>query len=285
VLCLLKYDKGRHNMTVIIRALRKNVYNGREEMVVTAGRGLVTADDMWLSSKLRRAESRGEQVNLTPSQIELAKDIAKRIQTGADSMSTFIEDAVIKMRGRRVLFLGGWVGCIQLAQACRERGVKVEWAPDSLIVGGGGAKGSTFPDGWRELIDEVLPFTVKESYWMTECSAIANKCSEGHLHPMPWGIPTIVNPESGEPLGRTGVVTGRMSYFDLLPESMWAGTITGDEVTVHWDGGCACGRNGPFYDNDVHRFTETRAGDDKISCAKTPEAYDRLLDYATTLID
>jgi len=95
----------------------------------------------------------------------------------------------------------------------------------------------------------------------------------------------VLDPKTSEPLPRTGVQTGRHACFDLLAETYWAGTITGDEVTAHWDEDCPCGRLGVFFDGDIHRYGEAEGGDDKITCARTPDAYGNLVDFALSGAD
>ena len=278
------YNKGRHNIPITFRLFLEQIYHGNEDMLIPLGRRRMTADQMLLQGRLRRAESLGEEIELTEEEEQIAMDMAEAAKS-AGSIDTFLQEGIVDMAGKKVFMYGGWIGLYQIAAACKERGIRPQFHEDSFCLGGGGAKGMSFPDGWRELIDEYFPYPILQAYSMTETTASANMCSEGHLHPLPWGIPMLADPDTGEPLPRTGVVTGRMIYFDLLANSYWSGTISGDEVTVHFDGGCSCGRQGPYYINDVHRYTESRAGDDKISCAKTPDAYEKVIDFATGMLD
>jgi hypothetical protein len=117
-------------------------------------------------------------------------------------------------------------------------------------------------------------------YGTSETTAAMIECTaKSHLHPLPWGIQHVVDPDTGQVLPRTGVQRGRLLIFDTLAESYWSGTATGDEVTVHWDGGCECGRKGPYFDNNIQRLSDTRGGDDKITCARTPQAFERLEEF------
>jgi hypothetical protein len=42
---------------------------------------------------------------------------------------------------------------------------------------------------------------------------------------------------------------------------------------------CACGRQGPYLESTIRRFSEAQGGDDKINCAGAPEAHDRAMEY------
>lgn len=278
-LCPWPSDSGRQAFINTIQILRDGAYPHDPGLVRTVGKGRISADELKLASRLRRAETLGEQLELSDQEKGIAEMVAERNRAMPDRMDRFIAESVIGLKGQRVVLFGFWTQIFELARACRQKGVTVEWAPDSLIETGGGTKGFVFPDGWRELIDDVFPFALRENYGMSETTAISIGCREGMLHPLPWGIKHVVDPATSQPLPRTGVQTGRLMVHDLLSTSLWPTTLTGDEVTIDWDGGCGCGRKGPFFHNNIQRIGEA-TGDDKITCAKTPQAYERLEAFA-----
>ena len=53
----------------------------------------------------------------------------------------------------------------------------------------------------------------------------------------------------------------------------------GDKVTVNWEGGCLCGREGAFMEGDVVPLGEAEGGDDKINCSGSTEAHNTAVDY------
>jgi hypothetical protein len=116
---------------------------------------------------------------------------------------------------------------------------------------------------------------------MSEISGAVRICPAGHYHIPTWVIPFLLDPVTGEQHPRTGVQTGRYGVFDLNAESFWAGYLTGDEVTLSWGDTepCSCGRTGPFLHGDIRRYSEKEGGDDKITCAGAPEAYDKAVDF------
>ena len=63
--------------------------------------------------------------------------------------------------------------------------------------------------------------------------------------------------------------------FDLLPGTYWSGTASGDEVTVNWEGGCSCGRKGPYFHNDVKRIMDSR-GANRVVSPRKAQAFERL---------
>lgn len=282
-LCAWPAAYGRHNYPIMFRLLRDKAYAEHPERVITLGDAFMGAGELWLAGKLRRAESLGEKIELTEREKILIEKI-KAQETKSDALwDGFIDRAVIQQRGKRVLLFSFWIQLYQFAQKCAERGVKIEWSPDSVIYVTGGTKGFTFPDNFMDVINATCPFTYpdryREGYGMSETTAIAILCPQGHYHPLPWGIKHLTDPDTGKSLPRKGVQRGRLMVFDLLPTTYWSGTASGDEVTIDWDGSCGCGRKGPVIHKSIARLADRRGGDDKITCARTPDAYRNLEEF------
>lgn len=273
---------GPQSFTRFITNMIKVAFSGDEERVITFGDGRLSADDLWLSGKLRRAEQQGEELQLTDTERRRAAQLAEeaRNMSSAERMDAFIDRAVTGQRGRRVFTITTLPRAYELAKACKERGVVSEYAPGSLFSYGGGLKGSALPEGALELIREIFPVQTIEAYGMSESSAITRLCKAGHWHIPPWGVVWIVDPKTSKPLPRNGVQKGRYVCLDLMASNFWTGTLTGDRVTMHWDGGCGCGRLGPYLEKKIERFSELEGGDDKISCSKTPDAYENLVRFS-----
>jgi len=272
---------GRPGMLTIFKMLREEVYSGRTDMTITFRDRPITAQELWLSAKVRRADRLGEKLVLTPREEELKKEMLLSPEQTEALWDRFVERIITEQKGKTVLWFGAWIQVYQLAMACKTRGVKVEWGRGSTIFSGGGTKGYVFPDGWMDVIKEVFadyyPLSFREGYAMTETTASMTKCTaEGHLHPLPWGIQHVADPETGRALPRTGIQTGRLMVLDLLPATYWSGTATGDGVTVNWDGGCSCGRKGPYFYNEVRRLADLRGGSDPIVSPKGSHVYERL---------
>ena len=172
-----------------------------------------------------------------------------------------------------------------MAQAGLDRGVKNVFAPNSAVRTGGGSKGVKLPDNFMDVIHEFLGVdTIQEIYGMSEINAMHWACEHGNYHIQPWVIPFILNPETSDPLPRKGVVTGRAAFYDLSNESHWGGVISGDEVTMHWDADCACGRKTVYVEHNIMRFSEKDGvDDDRISCAAAVEQHDEAVDFMREL--
>src|SRR5262249_12474525 len=89
--------------------------------------------------------------------------------------------------------------------------------------------------------------------------------------------------ETGRPLPRAGVQTGRAAFFDLTQDGTWGGIVTGDQIKVDWDTPCPCGRTTVAIDKTIQRLSELRGGTDKITCAAVPAAQAEAMDYLTSI--
>src|SRR5207237_9244949 len=107
-------------------------------------------------------------------------------------------------------------------------------------------KGNKLPDNYREVIKEFLGVDhIYESYGMSEITAMMPKCPELKHHIQPWVIPYLLDPKTGEPRPKTGTQTGRFGFIDLAVKTFWGGFLSGDKITIDYDGTCPCGRIGP----------------------------------------
>jgi hypothetical protein len=169
-------------------------------------------------------------------------------------------------------------------QAAKEgfaRGLRNIFSPNSLGISAGGGKGTVLPQDWRE---QVIEFTgmprsqwVFSAYGMTELTGPMPGCMENVAHIPPYIVPFLLDPESGAILPRNGLQTGRFAAVDLLAQNLWGGVITGDKVTIEWDGACPCGRKGAYVLDSVERYSAAVTGDDKVTCSATVDNTDAAL--------
>jgi hypothetical protein len=153
------------------------------------------------------------------------------------------------------------------------------------VVAAGGSKGQIVPDDWEDKARKFLGVPrLMHLYGMTEVQSSNLMCTHHRFHIEPTNVLFILDPDSGEIMPRRGVQTGRAAFYDLLATSHWGGFITGDELTVDWDGACPCGRLTPHIARKVERYSEKRGGDDKISCASVSDAHDEALSYLVEIV-
>lgn len=267
---------GRQNFPRIFGLIRDYCFGGDQSRVHILGRGHWSADMLWLSGRLRAAQARGEtaSIELAPAFEQVRERIAAEQADVEGRVDAFIDELVAHGRRQPLILFAPLGQLIDMAARCRERGLHAAFRPESFIVTGRAYKGQPFPDGWEVLMDEFLPPPYQELYGMTESTGQCRLCSEGWFHWPPAVVTFLVDPDTGVPLPRTGLQTGRFVLFDLSPRTHWGGAITGDRATIDWDAECPCGRKGPRLRNDVTRFIQLR-DDDKITCAQSPDAYER----------
>jgi len=246
-----------------------------------------SADVASLAGRLRSAEARGEagiqdipQVLLDRRQALL--ELEKR---RPQDVRHFFDEAQRRFGGRDVYVTAMWAILYDWAEEGLKRGIKNIFGPGSVLLTGGGKKGKDMPDNWREQVLEFLGFSnFYEMYATSEMMGLCMMCEHGNYHIPPVIVPFLLDPATGKPLPRKDGTTGRFAGLDLMPNTYWAGLITGDEVTLSgWEKPCACGRNGPHVVPPVRRYGEQEGGDDRIVCAGAPEAHDRALAFLAEL--
>ena len=155
-----------------------------------------------------------------------------------------------------------------------------EFAPGSVLEGGGGMKGyKDAPDDWEDQVKYFFGVDkLCNQYGFSECIGTAPMCDHRYFHFLPYAVPILMD-EDGNALPREGVQKGRLVLVDPIPTSYWGGFTSGDEVTIHWDEDCPCGWGGPRAAETVRRFAESEGGDDKITCAGSQQAYNEFMEF------
>jgi len=251
------------------------------DQIYTMTNGTISADLISLSGRIRLAQAKGEldRMKLSDAQRLALKRYLEELERRPEESSAFFRRIAEELAGQRIYLQGGGQYLLyESAAAGLERGLHHLFAPDSLGASGGGAKGRNLPASWVDTVLEFSGFSRwGRRYGMTEMIGPLVRCPQGHFHIPPYYIPFQLNPETGAVLPRTGTVTGRFAFLDLLAQTHWGGIITGDRVTIEWDTQCACGRKGAFIHDDVVRYSEIITGEDKLTCATTIDNTDSAL--------
>jgi hypothetical protein len=240
----------------------------------------ISSDLLSLAGRLQGIEGGLDTLLLDPALLEHYKDLIERGRHRDEDVQQWFAKLVEEYRGQRIVIRGTGSDLVRLAMTGRDRGIVCDFAPDSIVVAGGGLKGfQGAPDDWQGyVIDYFGVDRICTSYGMSEVNGLAPKCREGFFHFLPYTVPIVLDDDS-EALPAEGVQTGRLALFDLLAETYWGGFISGDRVTMHWDEACECGWKGPRIEDDVQRHGQIEGGDDKISCAGTAAAYNDFMDF------
>jgi hypothetical protein len=174
---------------------------------------------------------------------------------------------------------GMWANLYKIAEALRERGLGGgDFQPDNMMYVGGGLKGADLPASYREFIRETLNLSEARNfqmYGMQEIGSALPRCNEGgRYHVPPWVVCLPLDREGDTLLPMDqGEIEARAAFFDLSLDGRWGGVISGDRIEVDFRA-CACGAGSPSIRDNVTRFKDL-AGDDKISCSGTVDAYVR----------
>jgi hypothetical protein len=252
------------------------------EQCYTLTNGTLSADLLSLSGRIRIAQAKGQlhEMKLSDPMRVALKRYLEELERRPQETAQFFEDVVEKLRGKRVYMVAVQSVLVAAAKAGLSRGLSDVFAPDSCAATGGGAKGTDMPENWQEILQTFTGIARwQRAYGMTEMVGAMLLCDEGYYHIPPYYIPFLLDPKSGAPLPRSGAVTGQFAFLDLLSQTHWGGIVTGDRVTIEWDGQCRCGRKGAYIHSNIMRYSDLadEGGDDKISCAATINMTDAAL--------
>jgi hypothetical protein len=275
------YRDGHSSAGRFAQYLLEVFCRGDEGYLHTALPYKVSSDLMWLAARIRAAAAKGD-----PSRIDVPENLLARrgewekLQQELPAIqSGFIRGAVQELRGARIMAMGTTNMFYNVARKGLEEGVRGSFAPGSALMGGGGAKGVVLPDDVEDIVMDFFGIDrMQSAYGMTEMNGFSVSCEESHYHLLPWIAPFILDADSGRPLPREGVQTGRAAFFDVTHDGTWGGIVTGDRVTIDYTP-CRCGRRTAHFHKEIKRFSEITGEEDKISCAATPGAQAEALDF------
>ncbi len=246
----------------------------------------LSSDLMWLAARLRAAKARGDasQVDVPASLLARRDEWEQAQKDMPNQQLAFVNRMISELQGQRVFVMSTSNLLYAAARRGLEEGLSGVFAPNSVFMGGGGAKGVPLPDDLEEVICKFFNTDrMISAYGMTEMNSFSVQCDHDRYHVLPWVTVFLLDLDSGQPLPRHGKQTGRAAFFDMTADSCWGGLITGDLITIDWDHPCECGRSSVGIEKKINRVSEIQGGDDKISCAATPAAQAEAMDFLTGL--
>jgi hypothetical protein len=275
------FSGGRFGNMRIVPWLKREFTGGDESRFHALYSGTIDSDLMLLASKMKAAAAKGEldRLQVDPDLLARKDELIAMQARQMQEVPAFMQKMTKELHGKRVFMMSMYQLMYMLAKTGLEEGISNTFAPGSAILTGGGGKGVVLPEGYMDVIREFYGNDVQEAYSFSEHNGVHWLCSEGHYHLQPWIIPFILDPKTNEPLPRKGSQTGRFAVYDVYNQSHWGGVTTGDEVTLHFDKPCACGRTTQYIDHDIARFSEKTGEEDKISCAATYAVHDEAIDF------
>ena len=242
----------------------------------------IPADLMALSGRLQSAEDRGEvaALGLDPALLEQRQQMLAQGRSRDGDLEAWFGKLIQQFKGQRVKIGGTFSDLYRVAKAGLDNGMTCDFAPGSVLMGGGGMKGyKDAPDDWEDQVKTFFGIPrMGNQYGFSECIGNAPLCEHGFFHLPPYSVPFLMDPD-GNCLPREGVQKGRFVLVDPIPQSYWGGFTSGDEVTIHWDEDCPCGWKSPRIGKTIRRFAESEGGDDKITCAGSQQAYNEFMEF------
>lgn len=242
----------------------------------------LSQEPLLISEISEMAAMRNRMAKGTATPDEIAAFELKTSAKGArlrEDLRTFA-DKIFEHRHEPVFLTGLWAQHMQIIARARELGIgDGEFHPQSVISAGGGLKGVSLPDDYKEQVDRFYGKVVRfAAYGMTEMAQTLPRCEAGRYHIAP-GLIVLPLDATGEQLITAEQAGGqpveaRFAFLDLLYEGRWGGLITGDKVTIDFSDRCACGRHGPTLLDTISRYAQA-GQDDHIGCAGTIDAYIR----------
>ena len=272
------YRSGRQTAQRMLDGFVRNL--GSEETTYALYNDFMSADVASLAGRVRGASQKGalEDMKIAPGLLQRFKTSMARQANQAQDQEVFFERILANLAGRNVLAFGAVPFLYNLTVLGEARGLQGLFGPESIITSGGGLKGASVPDDWQERVERFLGAKLRFGYGMSELLSGHGMCPHGHYHVSPYTVPFVLDAGTGVPLPRDGTQTGRYAFFDLLAGSYWGGFVSGDKVTVTWEG-CPCGRRGPYVHRTIERFSELEGGDDKISCSGSNDAHEEAMSW------
>lgn len=271
--------QSRHSSGIMIRMIRDG-FSGDESHIYTL-RGEMSTDLLWMAGRVKKARADGtmEQLKKTRAWKRLSDAQSEVEARTGESQEELFRRVLTDLHGKKVVMIMGLTYYLALINCAEKNDLELNFHPDSLFYLGGGLKWA-ISDEELARVRAAIPRELRVMYGFSEIlDGTARRCSQGHYHTPPWIVSFVLDPETGAPYPREGEHRGRCAAFDLRARTYWGGFISGDEVTVNWDGGCGCGRKGPYFTDEIIRFTEKYGGDDKINCQRTAAAVEEMIEY------
>jgi phenylacetate-coenzyme A ligase PaaK-like adenylate-forming protein len=241
---------------------------------------------MWLAARVRAAAAKGDasKLDVPPSLLARREEWERAQKDMPAQQLEFVNRMIHQLQGQRVFVMSTSNLLYAAAKRGLDEGLSGVFAPDSVFMGGGGAKGVPLPEDLEEVICKFFNTRrMISAYGMTEMNSFSVLCDHDCYHVLPWVTVFLLDLETGQPLPRKGRQTGRAAFFDMTHESTWGGIVTGDLVSLDWGAPCKCGRTSIALEKKIGRVSEMQGGDDKITCAATPQAQAEAMDFLAGL--
>ena len=170
-----------------------------------------------------------------------------------------------ELKEQRVIFLAPPFLIVETARYILEAGIDIKLRENSIIASTGGFKGRavTSRKEMNKLIEEAFRISSHnylDLYGMTESNSIIMECTEANLKHIPPWKEVFLFDENLEVIEPHGKVTGRYGFIEPSSTSFPGFILTGDRITVDWDGCSECNKTTPVVVNIERLPTEEGRG-------------------------
>ncbi len=151
-------------------------------------------------------DAKGElgKLQISPKLMARRDAFLREQERSAGYMDAFLKDVDSRFRGKPVSIMAHIPMLFNVATEGLKRGIENVFAKDTFIMAGGGMKGLTLPEHWRETVDRFFGGApLSDGYGMTEMVASTRACPHGRYHLPPWQIPFLLDPETGRQYPRS----------------------------------------------------------------------------------
>ena len=133
-----------------------------------------------------------------PAELEEFERTSAERQKAVEDAVGITARALVEARRDRLHVTGLWAGLYAVAKAVREMGyAAADFHPDNSIYVGGGLKGASLPDDYRQFVYEtfnIAPERNYQNYSMQELHSGMPRCQKGgRYHVPPWVVPLILD--------------------------------------------------------------------------------------------
>ncbi|MCD1295273.1 hypothetical protein CUJ83_09705 [Methanocella sp. CWC-04] len=200
-----------------------------------------------LKSDIVRIRMRGPR---SPKEYAM-NELIKRMMPGMENNAVSgLAGELLKRKNERVIFMAPPFLIVNTARYVLDNGLDAKLSQDSILASTGGFKGRkvTSRDDMNRLIKEA--FGVDENryidlYGMTESNSIMVECMEGNNKHIPPWMEVVLFDDHMEPIEPKGKVTGYYGFLEASSRSFPGFIMTGDKITVDYDGCSACDKKTP----------------------------------------
>ncbi|MXY04275.1 MAG: hypothetical protein F4Y55_00200 [Gammaproteobacteria bacterium] len=105
----------------------------------------MSSDILYLGARLRHAQATGtlDRLEISDDLLARRKEFEERQQQMPAILDQFFDHLFKELKGERIYTVGTWNLMLDLARKGLSKGLEAVFAPDSIVVSGGGAKGLT----------------------------------------------------------------------------------------------------------------------------------------------